>query len=220
MPYSTFRLNLSVTSPYNADFDGDEMNLHLPQSVEARAEVLEIMMVPKQIITPQSNRPVIGVVQDTLLGTSLFTRRDTFLEKDLVMNLLMFLPTWDGILPTPAILKPKELWTGKQIFSLLIPERINLRRFSGMHNQKEVAAISPADTKYNLLNFVQFSHAIVGLLSTKAKSWLVLFVKRQSGALEVASCMYAIVYKQHSLLIRNLGFHDGVRSKRNERIPQ
>ena len=49
MPYSTFRLNLSVTSPYNADFDGDEMNMHVPQSFETRAEVLELMMVPNAL---------------------------------------------------------------------------------------------------------------------------------------------------------------------------
>ena len=55
MPYSTFRLNLSVTSPYNADFDGDEMNMHVPQSFETRAEVLELMMVPKCIVSPQAN---------------------------------------------------------------------------------------------------------------------------------------------------------------------
>ena len=58
MPYSTFRLNLSVTSPYNADFNGDEMNMHVPQSFETRAEVLELMMVPKCIVSPQANRPV------------------------------------------------------------------------------------------------------------------------------------------------------------------
>lgn len=68
MPYSTFRLNLSVTSPYNADFDGDEMNMHVPQSFETRAEVLELMMVPKCIVSPQANRPVMGIVQDSLLG--------------------------------------------------------------------------------------------------------------------------------------------------------
>ena len=51
MPYSTFRLNLSVTLPYNADFDGDEMNMHVPQSFETRAEVLELMMVPKCIVS-------------------------------------------------------------------------------------------------------------------------------------------------------------------------
>jgi DNA-directed RNA polymerase II subunit RPB1 len=81
MPYSTFRLNLSVTSPYNADFDGDEMNMHVPQSFETRAEVLELMMVPKCIVSPQSNRPVIGIVQDTLLGCRKVTKRDTFIEK-------------------------------------------------------------------------------------------------------------------------------------------
>lgn len=53
LPYSTFRLNLSVTSPYNADFDGDEMNMHVPQTPETRAETREIMMVPRNIVSPQ-----------------------------------------------------------------------------------------------------------------------------------------------------------------------
>ena len=58
LPYSTFRLNLSVTSPYNADFDGDEMNMHVPQTPETRAEVQEIMMVPRNIVSPQARCPV------------------------------------------------------------------------------------------------------------------------------------------------------------------
>lgn len=62
LPYSTFRLNLSVTTPYNADFDGDEMNMHVPQSYETTAEIKEIMAVPRQIISPQSNKPVMGIV--------------------------------------------------------------------------------------------------------------------------------------------------------------
>ncbi|CAN1226388.1 DNA-directed RNA polymerase II subunit RPB1 [Linum perenne] len=66
MPYSTFRLNLSVTSPYNADFDGDEMNMHVPQSFETRAEVLELMMVPKCIVSPQANRPVMGIAVEAV----------------------------------------------------------------------------------------------------------------------------------------------------------
>lgn len=53
LPYSTFRLNLSVTSPYNADFDGDEMNMHVPQTPETRTETKEIMAVPKNIVSPQ-----------------------------------------------------------------------------------------------------------------------------------------------------------------------
>ena len=73
LPWCTFRLNLSVTTPYNADFDGDEMNLHMPQSLLTRAEIEEMMLVHKNIVTPQANRPVMGIVQDTLNGTRLFT---------------------------------------------------------------------------------------------------------------------------------------------------
>ena len=77
--YLSFRF--SVTTPYNADFDGDEMNLHVPQSLEARAEITEIMMVPRNIVTPQSNKPVMGIVQDSLMAVRRFTKRDVFLEK-------------------------------------------------------------------------------------------------------------------------------------------
>ncbi|GAM20091.1 hypothetical protein SAMD00019534_032660 [Acytostelium subglobosum LB1] len=136
MPYSTFRLNLSVTTPYNADFDGDEMNLHVPQTVETRAEVIEIMMVPRCIVSPQGNRPVMGIVQDSLLASRLFTKRDTLVERDLMMNILMWLPTWDGKIPAPAILKPKKMWTGKQLFSLIIPN-INLVRPCSTYSDKE-----------------------------------------------------------------------------------
>ena len=121
MPYSTFRLNLSVTPPYNADFDGDEMNMHLPQSYETRAEVKELMMVPKMIVSPQANKPVMAIVQDTLLGCRLITKRDTFITKDVFMNIIMWLEDWDGKVPKPAILKPQPLWTGKQVFSMMLP---------------------------------------------------------------------------------------------------
>lgn len=78
---SSFSLGYSVTTPYNADFDGDEMNLHLPQSLETRAEIQELAMVPRMIVTPQSNRPVMGIVQDTLTAVRKFTKRDVFLER-------------------------------------------------------------------------------------------------------------------------------------------
>ncbi|KIK66076.1 hypothetical protein GYMLUDRAFT_38551 [Collybiopsis luxurians FD-317 M1] len=136
MPYSTFRLNLSVTPPYNADFDGDEMNLHVPQSEETRAELSQIAWVPRQIISPQANKPVMGIVQDTLCGIRKLTLRDTFFDWDQVQNILLWVPEWDGTVPTPAILKPKPLWTGKQILSLTIPRGINIHRSpeSGSYN--------------------------------------------------------------------------------------
>ncbi|KAL8937072.1 MAG: hypothetical protein Q9216_004606 [Gyalolechia sp. 2 TL-2023] len=125
MPYSTFRLNLSVTSPYNADFDGDEMNLHVPQSEETRAEISQLCMVPLNIVSPQRNWPIMGIVQDTLCGIYKICRRDVFLSEEQVMNILLWVPDWDGVIPQPAILKPRPKWTGKQIISLVLPPTLN-----------------------------------------------------------------------------------------------
>ena len=68
MKGNTFRLNVSVTPPYNADFDGDEMNMHAPQSIAAVVELINIASVNHQIISPRENKPIITIVQDTLLG--------------------------------------------------------------------------------------------------------------------------------------------------------
>lgn len=125
LDWSTFRLNLSCTSPYNADFDGDEMNLHVPQSLPARAEAELMMHSPRVIVSGQSNRPVMGIVQDSLLAVQKMTKRDIFMKKDMVMNILMWVSDWDGRIPLPAIYKPEELWSGKQIISLILP-KINL----------------------------------------------------------------------------------------------
>jgi DNA-directed RNA polymerase II subunit RPB1 len=115
LPYSTFRLNLSVTPPYNADFDGDEMNMHVPQNCEARAELAQLMLVSRNIVSPQSNRPVMKIIQDSLLASRLMTRRDTFITKRDFMGICLQLRDWNGVIPPPAILKPEPLWTGKQV---------------------------------------------------------------------------------------------------------
>ena len=73
MNYSTLRLNPNVVTPYNADFDGDEMNTFWCQSVQTQIELEEIAAVKLQIITPQSSAPIIGIVQDGLVGTYNFT---------------------------------------------------------------------------------------------------------------------------------------------------
>lgn len=84
------------------------------------------MAVPHQIVSPQSNKPVMGIVQDSLLGIMLFSRRDCFIDKHTAMNLMMWLDNnSEKQLPIPAILKPRPLWSGKQILSLVIPN-VNL----------------------------------------------------------------------------------------------
>lgn len=126
LDWSTFRLNLSCTSPYNADFDGDEMNLHVPQSLPARAEAELMMLSARCVVSGQSNKPVMGIIQDSLLAVQKMTKRDVFIERDLLMNILMWVDNWDGQIPPPCIFKPKELWSGKQIMSLILPP-INLK---------------------------------------------------------------------------------------------
>ncbi|KAG5497108.1 hypothetical protein GH5_01639 [Leishmania sp. Ghana 2012 LV757] len=118
--YNTFRLNLSCTTPYNADFDGDEMNLHVPQSLLTKAELIEMMMVPKNFVSPNKSAPCMGIVQDSLLGSYRLTDKDTFVDKYFIQSVALWLDLWE--LPIPAILKPRPLWSGKQIFSLILPE--------------------------------------------------------------------------------------------------
>ena len=74
MKGNTFRLNVSVTPPYNADFDGDEMNMHAPQSKATVSELMNIASVRFQIVSPRENKPIITVVQDTLLGINKLTK--------------------------------------------------------------------------------------------------------------------------------------------------
>ena len=85
----TFRMNVADTKPYNADFDGDEMNLHMPQDVEAETELRSLAAVPFQMISPANNAPIIGIYQDSMLGCHLFTRENITFDKRRAMNLLM-----------------------------------------------------------------------------------------------------------------------------------
>ena len=69
-----------------------------------------------------------GIVQDTLCGIRKLTLRDCFLDWNMMQNILLWLPEWSGEIPTPAIIRPKPLWTGKQILSMTIPKGVNIAR--------------------------------------------------------------------------------------------
>jgi DNA-directed RNA polymerase II subunit RPB1 len=121
LPYNTFRLNVSVVAPYNADFDGDEMNAHIPQSAEAVQELQDIAAVPYQMISPRHQKPIIKVVQDALLGSYRITKQgDTFTKKEM-MNLMMWNKRFDGKLPAPSIEKGAPRWSGQQVLVSLLP---------------------------------------------------------------------------------------------------
>jgi DNA-directed RNA polymerase subunit A' len=126
MPGRTFRLNLLVCAPYNADFDGDEMNLHVPRLEEARAEALNLLLVENHILTPRYGGPIIGGRQDYISGSYLLTVKTTLLDRETV-NKLLAAAGYTRELPEPAILRPRPLWTGKQLVSLFMPSDFNFR---------------------------------------------------------------------------------------------
>ena len=86
----TFRMNVADTKPYNADFDGDEMNMHGPQDEESQAELMYLAAVPRQIISPQNNQSIVGIFQDSLLGSHRLTRENITFSPRQAMNLLMY----------------------------------------------------------------------------------------------------------------------------------
>jgi DNA-directed RNA polymerase III subunit RPC1 len=121
-PSRTFRFNECVCSPYNADFDGDEMNLHLPQTEEARAEAGLLMDVRENLVTSRSGEPLIAACQDFITAAFLLTQRNITLTREQMMQAAATLGDGEEHvqLPIPAVLKPMALWTGKQLFNLLL----------------------------------------------------------------------------------------------------
>ncbi len=117
LPYRTFRLHLTVCPPYNADFDGDEMNLHVPQNSEASAEALSLMLVENQIISPRYGAPIIGFTKDYLTSSFLLTRDERKMDKALFFNLLS---AYDEVPKKDLIKKGGHL--GHVLFSILIPD--------------------------------------------------------------------------------------------------
>ncbi|KAK0709400.1 RNA polymerase-like protein [Lasiosphaeria miniovina] len=122
-PWRTFRLNECVCSPYNADFDGDEMNLHVPQTEEARAEAINLMGVGNNLATPKNGEPIIAATQDFITAAYLLSGKDQFFDRTTFTYICTHMLLGENIyleIPPPAILKPTQMWTGKQVFNILM----------------------------------------------------------------------------------------------------
>ncbi|MBU1202319.1 MAG: DNA-directed RNA polymerase subunit A' [Nanoarchaeota archaeon] len=119
LPGLTFRLNPAVCAPYNADFDGDEMNLHIPQTEEARAEAEILMEVQTQLISPRYGLSIIGCNQDAISGNYLLTR---FMDipREQAIDLLASV----GITEFKK-LPHKKIVSGKEVFSVIIPDNFD-----------------------------------------------------------------------------------------------
>ncbi len=119
LPAKTFRLNLVVTPPYNADFDGDEMNLHVPQTAEARAEAEELMLVQENIRSPRFGGPILGAQQDYVSGGYLLSKEEKIPKRD-VAYMLSSIGKFDVVLD-------KEYYTGREVISMIIPEGVSVK---------------------------------------------------------------------------------------------
>jgi len=119
LPGKTLRLNPAVCAPYNADFDGDEMNLHIPQTEESRAEAEILMEVQTQLISLRYGLSIIGCTQDAISGNYLLTGNDT-VNRERAIDLLSAVGVTDY-----SKLPRKSIVTGKEVFSVLLPEDFN-----------------------------------------------------------------------------------------------
>lgn len=125
MPYQTFRLNVLDTPPYNADFDGDEMNLHCPQNIQTMSELMDIAAVPYMVLAPRDGKPIIEVVQDTLLGSFRLTKDYTEIRDKTMANLQMVNSYFTGTIDKP---NKNFTYTGKQAYSQILPPGLNISR--------------------------------------------------------------------------------------------
>ncbi len=116
LPAKTFRINPAVCAPYNADFDGDEMNLHVPQTEEARAEAEVLMKVQTQLISSGFGLSVIGCIQDGITGNYILTKMMDKIHREAAEGILMNIGIEDF-----ARLPNKDTITGRELFSMLLP---------------------------------------------------------------------------------------------------
>lgn len=140
------KLNYCNCNSYNADFDGDEMNMHVPQNSFAKTEAKLISICSNQFKIPVNECPSRGLIQDYILSSVILTRKDSFINTRLLAHLLYFSENFQnlsGAFLYPAILKPLQLWTGKQLISIL------WKNFSSKKNFK----VLESRTKFSKLSF-------------------------------------------------------------------
>eukprot|EP00960_Hanusia_phi_P034511 751125-Hanusia_phi.AAC.1 len=131
MPYKTFRLNVLDTPPYNADFDGDEMNLHFPQSVQTMCEIKDLAGITSMIISSKNSKPIIEIVQDTLVGSYRLSNKEEIDDKT-VANLQMVNSYFNGVI------KRQPTYTGYDVFSMILPPSLFVNVFGKGKNEVQI----------------------------------------------------------------------------------
>ena len=127
MPFNTFRLNVMVTPSFNADFDGDEMNMHVAQSYQTHEELLQLAAVPTQIISPREYQPIVSVVQDIVLGLYRLTKQHVRISDKQMCNIMAANPRCTGeLVPAAYAQGQNRKWSGQQLLSTIMPRKITV----------------------------------------------------------------------------------------------
>ncbi|KAI6190923.1 DNA-directed RNA polymerase subunit [Aphelenchoides bicaudatus] len=221
MPYRTFRFNQCACTPYNADFDGDEMNLHLLQTYEARAEASLLMNIKSNLITPRSGEPLVAAIQDFITAGYLLTHKDTFLTRDEVYRCIasiidVDLPKQQRVkVPPPAILLPQRMWTGKQLIELLIaPQqgthvKVNLWAPNKSH-PKDTDEFTAGDTFVVIRNNQLLAGMLdKALLGSGSKTNIFYILLRDFGEDYALESMWRLG-RMSPVFLSNLGFSIGI----------
>ena len=164
----TFRLNLTVCPPYNADFDGDEMNLHVPQSEEARTEAELLLKVQEHILSPRFGGPILGGIQDFISSVFQFTSLDSLYNRKDALKLLYLGDVFttkpnfslDDIEPIKT--EPEPYYSGKQLFSTLFPDDLNIKVKSKFCKKCEVC--KKEDCEYDAYVVIKNGVLITGTI--------------------------------------------------------
>ncbi|OZJ06503.1 hypothetical protein BZG36_00634 [Bifiguratus adelaidae] len=219
-PWRTFRFNECVCAPYNADFDGDEMNMHVPQTEEARTEALELMGVKNNLCTPRNGQPLIAATQDFITASFLISKKDRFYTRAQFVQVCSMMGDAELQIdiPPPAVIKPRLLWTGKQVFNVLMkpnkhsPVNVNLetRTKSFTKRAGEAPDMCPADGWLIIRN----SEVMCGLMDKSIvgdgnKNSIFYVIMRDYGPEEAATCMNRLA-KLCARWLANEGFSIGI----------
>ncbi|KAG0249377.1 hypothetical protein BG011_009370 [Mortierella polycephala] len=219
-PWRTFRFNECVCNPYNADFDGDEMNLHVPQTEEARTEAIELMGVKNNLVTPRNGTPLIAAIQDFITASYLITQKDLFYDRSQFVQICSYLGDAELKIdiPPPAILKPAQRWTGKQIISVLLkPNRdskvlVNLETKTRSYDKVKRPVMDMCRNDGYLV--IYNSEIMCGVLDKAivgdgSKNSLFYIVMRDYGSIEAANCMNRLA-KLCARWLGTVGFSIGI----------
>lgn len=181
----TLRMHYANCDAYNADFDGDEMNMHFPQNELARAELASIAATEAQYLVPTDGSPLRGLIQDHVVTGVILTLKDTFLDEETFQQLLfaaltpaMAVTSRRLLLDPPAILRPHVRWTGKQLISALLANvtrglppltltsrcKTSARLWTASHADEALVHISAGYWVHGVMDKAQIGASATGLI--------------------------------------------------------